>query len=99
MFVFLNQSATSVPVVMRITDGTSAQLMNQSVPDAAVRGSDHPLAVRSANFSVAFLPSCSSQLTRSPLGDTLTRGSDVCAPAGRVTGSTVGIHALVWGAA
>ena len=46
------QLATSVPFFMRRTEGTSAAVMNQSLPVETVRGSDQPPAVRSENLSV-----------------------------------------------
>src|SRR5262249_25101102 len=51
--VFCSQCATSVRSSTRTTDGTSAELTNQSLPDATLRGSVQPFAARSANFSVA----------------------------------------------
>ena len=51
--LFCSQCAASVPSARRTTDGTSAQLTNQSVPDATVRAGDQPVAVRSENRSVA----------------------------------------------
>jgi hypothetical protein len=41
---------TSVPSARRDTDGTSAQLTNQSVPEATVWARDHPVAVRSGEL-------------------------------------------------
>ena len=58
------------PEGRRSTDGTSAQLTNQSRPDAIVRAGVQPEAVRSANFSVARSPMRSIQLTRTPRLDT-----------------------------
>src|SRR5262245_54555773 len=54
----------------RRADGTSAQLTNQSRPDAMVRAGVHPEAVRSANLSVARSPFRSIQLTSTPRDDT-----------------------------
>ena len=67
------------------TDGTSAQLTNQSWPLATVRGSVQPDAVRSAKRSEASSPARSIQLRRTPRGDTVSCG---CAlPAGAGDGS------------
>src|SRR5690606_7869302 len=89
--LFCSQCPTSDPSARRSTDGTSAQLTNQSVPEATVRTSDHPAAVRSANFSEARLFSPRSiQLINTPLSETVNCGASLRAPAGDVTGSTRG---------
>ena len=80
--LFCSQWATSVPSARRKTDGTSAQLTNQSLPDATVRGADHPDAVRSANFNAAVRPSCSIQLRSMPRSEAASWGSLLFRPAG-----------------
>src|SRR5207244_2209112 len=77
-----NQLATSVPPVRRRTEGTSMGLTDQSLPEAADRGSVQPVAVRSANRSVVFGPSCSIQLRSRPRSDVVSCGSPLLEPAG-----------------
>src|SRR6185503_19340362 len=90
---FFSHCATSVPSVRRDTDGTSAQLTNQSAPDATVCARDHPAAVRSANLSVVVpvLP-VSSQLTTSPPGCRVICGAIEPAAAPTVAGAMVTAH-------
>ena len=70
------------------TEGTSAQLTNQSVPDATVSAPDQPFAVRSANLSVAVSPDCSVQLARTPRDDDVSCGARLPAAAGVAIGWT-----------
>src|SRR5688572_9314786 len=65
-----------------MTDGTSAQFTNQFAPDATSRAADQPLAVRSANRSVAFCPSRSTQLNSSPRAEDESCGCALFGPAG-----------------
>ena len=65
-----------------MTDGTSAQLMNQSLPETIARGCVQPEAVRSANFSVATLSCSSIQLRIVPRLETLSCGSPLPGAAG-----------------
>ena len=66
----------------RMIDGTSAQLTNQSLPDAAVRGVDHPAAVRSEKRSVDVSPFRSIQLRSTPRVDEDSCGCPLFGPAG-----------------
>src|SRR5262245_60213689 len=61
--VSTSHSAASVPSPSRTTPGTSAKFVNHPSPDAASRGADQPVAVRSAYLSVDRLPSVVIQLT------------------------------------
>src|ERR1043166_2380832 len=78
---------------MARTDGTSAELTISLSLATTKAGVDHPLAVRSANFSEDFVPSRSTQLrtTRSP--ETVICGTELFAPAGEFTASTVNVAA------
>src|SRR5262245_60332719 len=84
-----------MPLRIRITDGTSAQLTNQSLPDATVRGADHPALVRSAKRRLAFGPSRSIQLRITPREDVESCGWALFAPAGDGSASIDGVHAAV----
>src|SRR5262245_36948931 len=87
--------ATRVPFDSRSTDGRSRPLIDQSPPEATVRGSVHPFRVRSAKRSVVFEPACSIQLRRTPRFDTVNCASPVLAPAGEAVAEIVGVHAGV----
>ena len=64
--------------------------MNQFEPDATALGADHPIALRSANFSVVFSSSLSIQLRRGPCcSDTVSWGPTLPGDAGVVSGSTL----------
>ena len=65
-----------------MTDGTSAQLTNQSRPDVTVRASLQPVAVRAENFRVARSPVRSIQLRSTPRNDTDSCGCAELAPVG-----------------
>jgi len=78
----------SVLSARRTTDGTSAQLTNQSVPVATVRAADQPPAERSANRNVALSPLCSTQLSNTPSFETDNCGCPLPAAAGETSGST-----------
>src|SRR5262245_772413 len=79
---------------MRTTDGTSAQLTNQSSPEATWRGSDQPLVVRSANLSEAVSPDCSIQLRIARPSNVESRGSALPrAAAGEAISTIFGSHA------
>src|SRR5262245_201050 len=91
-FVVRYQLETSVPSFRRITVGVSAELRNQLPPDATRLTSDHPVGVRSANFSVAALSPCSTQLRSAPRLETVNCGSMLCVPTGSVSGSTLTAH-------
>src|SRR5689334_16328710 len=99
MFVLRYQLATSVPLLSRMTDGTSAQLTNQSVPEATVAGVDHVLPARSANLSVDDLPFRSSQLRITPWSLVVSCGSLLPAAAPVESGWTVTFHAAGAGGA
>src|SRR5262245_32770993 len=66
----------------RSADGTSAQLTNQSRPDAIVRAGVQPAAVRSENLSVARSPVRSIQVRSTPRFETESWGCAELAPAG-----------------
>ena len=70
----------------RRTEGTSAQLTNQSRPEATVCAAVQPVAVRSANFNVARSPARSIQLTSTPRFETVNCGCAEPAAAGVVIG-------------
>ena len=70
-----------------MTDGTSAQFTNQSVPDATVRAGVHAPPVRSENLRVAVVPLRSIQLRRTPRADTDSRGCALPGGAGDAIGS------------
>src|SRR5436190_910658 len=81
------QCAAKPPGIAR-TDGTSAELTIILSLETTVIGDDHPVAVRSANFSDDFGPSRSTQLRtrRSPAA--VICGTELFAPAGELTCST-----------
>src|SRR5688572_2137567 len=80
--LFCSQWAYSEPSASRSTDGTSAQLTNQSRPLAAVRAGVQPCPVRSENFNVARSPAGSIQLSNTPRADTVNCGCALPAAAG-----------------
>ncbi len=86
------QCAAIVPSSRRATDGTSAAVRNQFVPDAAVRGSVQPDAERSANRSVArespvlLSVSMSTQLTTARSADAVSCGMRLSSAAESVSG-------------
>ena len=86
--VFCSQCAASVPSSSRTTEGTSAQFTNQSVPDAAVRGSDQPDAVRCANFNSDVWPCVSIQLTMAESPVTVSCGARLGWTAASASGSS-----------
>ena len=71
-----------------MTEGTSAQFTNQSVPEATVRASVQPASVRSEKRKLAVSPERSTQLstTRSPCVDSC--GWALFGAAGDVSGVT-----------
>ena len=71
-----------------MTDGTSAQLTNQSAPDATVAGADQPSAFRSDHLSVAEAPSRSIQLRSAPRDETVNCGCALPGAAGVASGAT-----------
>src|SRR5689334_17057844 len=91
--LFCNQWATSSPPASRMTEGTSAQFTNQSVPDATSRAVDQPDAPRSENRSVAFGPSRSIQLRSRPRSEDDSCGCALFGPAGDAVRSSCGCQA------
>src|SRR5262245_38953883 len=83
---------TSVPFDRRTTEGTSIGLIDQSWPDATVRGSVQPVCVRSAKRSVVVEPACSIQLRSTPRLETVSCGSPALAAAGDTIAAIVGFH-------
>ena len=101
--LFCSQCAASVPSDSRITEGTSAQLTNQSEPEATTRAAVQPLVVRSANFNVAVDPDRSIQLRSTPRADVESCGCAAIPVDGDGTGCTAGGHGAAtedteWGA-
>src|SRR5688572_13698365 len=86
--LFCNQWAYSEPSSSRSTDGTSAQLTNQSRPLATVRAGAQPWPVRSENFNVARSPERSIQLSNTPRVDTVSCGCALPAAAGDASVTT-----------
>src|SRR5688572_11743129 len=82
--LFCNQWAYSEPSSSRSTDGTSAQLTNQSRPLATVRAGVQPWPVRSENFNVARSPARSIQISNTPRADTVSCGCALPELAGEV---------------
>ncbi|GMV20456.1 MAG: hypothetical protein AMXMBFR57_04050 [Acidimicrobiia bacterium] len=76
-----------------MTDGTSAQFTNQSVPDATVRAGVHPSPVRSAYFNDAVPPWRSIQLSNTPRDETVNCGASLDAAAGESIRRTEGAGA------
>src|SRR6185312_14959292 len=81
--------AAAYPSGVTRTDGTSAEFTISLSLAMTVIGVDQPVAVRSANLNVAVLPCRSTQLsaTRSPA--VVICGTELFAPAGDVTASTL----------
>src|SRR5690349_11746318 len=74
---------------MARTDGTSAEFTIKWSLDTTTTVVDQPVHVRSANFSADFVPSRSTQLStmRSPW--TVICGTELFAPAGELSDSTL----------
>ncbi len=82
-----SQCAAQRPFASDLTDGKSAQLMNQSAPLATVTGFDHPLdSSFDQDSRQSSVPAGSSQLrTRLPSGVLLMSGNRLPIAPGRVS--------------
>src|SRR5262245_25885678 len=89
------QFATRVPFFIRSTEGTSAAVMNQSLPADTVRGSDHDPAARSANRKVV-ASSWSSQLRTAPFDEEVSCGCALPALAGTSSAASVTPRSNGW---
>src|SRR5215471_5003378 len=74
---------------MARTDGTSAELTISRSLETTVIAGNQPLGVRSANFSVDFVPARSTQLSTTRLFCAVICGTELFAPAGDASASTL----------
>src|SRR5215470_17357572 len=94
-----NQCAANEPSGIARTEGTSAAFTIRRSLEMTTAGVDHPEAVRSANLSVDFFPSRSTQLITMRSPSTVICGTELEAPAGDGSGSTESAALWAWSAA